>query len=63
MEIFAGIVIENFCFHMNMNGVVFHADSTQQKENTHSLKFNEKIFNTRLKHAEVKIFSICLDVY
>ena len=60
-----GIVIEINYFHMNMNGVVFHADSTQQKESTNSLKYNEKKINfiNRLKYAEVKIFSMFVDVY
>ena len=36
------IVIGILFYHTNMNEIAFHVDSTYSKENTNSLKFNEK---------------------
>ena len=38
----AGIAIEILYYHMNTNGVVFHADSTYSKENKSYLRYKEK---------------------
>ena len=48
-----------------MNGLAFHADITETNAKTNSQKYKRKKINfiNRLKYAEVKIFSICVDVY
>ena len=59
-----GIVIEILFFLTNMNLLVSHADIIKTNESMNSVKYNEKKnFINRLKYAEVKIFSICADVY
>ena len=58
-------VIEILYFHTNMNLLVLFVDITSINESTNSLKYKEKKINffNRLKYAEVKIFSLCVDVY
>ena len=57
------IAYKTFYYHMNMNGLVSLVDTTQSKENTNLLKFNEKSFISRINFAEHKIFCKWVDVY
>ena len=65
MENDAGIVIEILYFHTNTNGLAFHADITYTNKKNQLSKIQRKKINfiNRLKYAEVRIFSICVDVY
>ena len=65
MENVVGIVIEILYYHLNMNLLASHVDITYTNESMNSLKYNERKLNfiNRLKYAEAKIFSICVDVY
>ena len=60
----AGIVIEILSCHMNMNGFVFSCTYVVSKRQHELSKIQRKKINfiNRLKYAEVKIFSICVDV-
>ena len=60
-----GIVIETLYYYTNTNILASHVDTTLTNESMNSLKFNEKKtkFINRLKYAEIKIFSICVDLY
>ena len=60
-----GIVIETRYYHVNMNGLVFHCNYVVSKRKNELSKIQRKKINfiNRLKYAEVKIFSICVDVY
>ena len=59
------IVIEILCFHAKMNGLAFQVVITLTNESMHALIYNVKKINfiNRIKYAEVKIFSICVDIY
>ena len=59
------IVIETLFYHMIMNGLVFFCVYNVSKRKHELSKIQRKKINfmNRLKYAEVKIFSICVDVY
>ena len=60
-----GIVIETRYYHMNMNGLFFSCNYVVSKRKNKLSKIQRKKINfiNRLKYAEVKIFSICVDLY
>ena len=65
MENTAVIAIEICYYHTDMNGLVFHVDIMYLKENMNYQKYKERklIFINRKKYAEIKIVSICVDLY
>ena len=60
-----GNVIEILYFHTNMSLLVLFVVIALTNESMISLRYNEKIlfFLNRLKYAEVKNFSICVELY
>ena len=60
----AVVAFEILYFHMNMNLLAFHADSTYSNKNMNSKRQRKEInFSNRLRYAEQKNFFICTDVF
>ena len=58
------IVIGILHLQTHMNILAFHVVTTSSNAKTNSLKYSgKKLILSRLKYAEIKIFSICVDVY
>ena len=57
------IAIEIQNFHTKMNGIVFHVVFDVVNRKQELCKTQQKNFINRLKHAELKKISICVDVY
>ena len=61
----ACIVQETLYYHLNMNTLVFHVDTTLWNEKMNLVKFQGKKQNfvDRLDYAQLKLFCICIAVH